>query len=135
MKRKILLFLTLMMCGRAMTLVFIARAGGPDPGDPPAAWLMPLMGDAIVGVSGLWIVYLIVNKTGLWVWTTILTWNAIAIWDALSAFVVHKTSPWPEFFMIEIFGSSMFFGVSLMHLVVIVLLNQRDIKSHYLVGH
>ena len=117
-----------------MTLAFVTQAGGADPGDPPAAWLMPLMGDAIIGVSGIWIAYLIVKKTGLWVWTTILIWNVVAIWDALSAFIVHKTNPWPDFFMIEIFGSSMFFIASLMHLAIIVLLNQHETKSHYLVG-
>lgn len=134
MTKKIMLFLTLMLCGRAMTLAFIARAGGSGLGDPPAAWLMPLIGDAVIGVSGLWIAYLIINKTGLWVWATILVWNAVAIWDALSAYIVHKTSPWPDFFMTEIFGSSMFFVAALMHFAIIVLLNQREIRSHYLVG-
>ena len=134
MKQKILVFLTLMLCGRAMTLAFIVRAGGSNPGDPPAAWLMPLVGDAVIGITGLLVVYLILKKTGLWVWSTILIWNAVAIWDALSAFIVHKTSPWPDFFMIEVFGSSMFFAASLMHFAIIVLLSQREIKSHYLVG-
>ncbi len=134
MKKKLLLFLTLMLCGRAMTLAFITRAGGSSPGDPPVAWLMPLIGDAVIGITGLWVAYLIVRKTGLWVWTTIMIWNSIAIWDALSAFVVQKTSPWPDFFMLEIFGSSMSFGAALLHLAIIVLLNQREIRSHYLIG-
>ena len=133
MKNKLLLFLTLMLCGRAMTLAFITRAGGADPGDPPAAWLMPLIGDAVIGVTGLSIAYLILNKTGLWVWTSILIWNALAIWDALSAFIVHKTTPWPGFFMTETFGSSMFFAASLLHLAIIALLNQQEVKSHYLI--
>ena len=134
MKKTIMLILTLMLCGRAMTLAFIARAGGTGPGDPPLAWLMPLIGDAVIGVTGLWIAYLIVKKTGLWVWITILTWNTVAIWDALSAFIVHQTSPWADFFMVEIFGSSMFFIAALMHLANIVLLSQREVKSHYLVS-
>ena len=134
MKKNLLLLLTLVLCGRAMTLAYIARAGGANPGDPPAAWLMPLIGDAVIGVTGLWIAYLMVKKTGLWVWTTIVIWNAVAIWDALSAFIVHKTVPWPGFFMTEIFGSPMFFAAALMHLAIVVLLNQREIKSHYLAG-
>lgn len=135
MRKKILLLLTLMLCGRAMTLAFIARAGGSNPGDPPAAWMMPLVGDAVIGLTGLWIAYLILKKTGLWVWTTILVWNAIAIWDALSAFVIHQMTPWPDFFMIEMFGSSMFFAAALMHLVIIILIHHPQIKSHYLVGN
>jgi len=131
MKQKILLFLTLMLCGRAMTLAYIGRAGGSNPGDPPIAWLMPLIGDAVIGISGLFIAYLIMKKTGLWVWVTILTWNVLSIWDALSAFIIHSSNPWPEFFMIQIFGGSMFFATSAMHLISIYLLTRAELKQHF----
>lgn len=52
MHMNITLILTLMLSGRAMTLAFLHRVGGDGPGDPPVAWLMPLLGDAIVGLSG-----------------------------------------------------------------------------------
>ena len=51
MRQKIILVLTLMLSGRAMTLAFLHRAGGEAPGDPPIAWFMPLLGDAIVGLT------------------------------------------------------------------------------------
>ena len=41
MYKNIMLLLTLMLTGRAMTLAFIHRAGGTNPGDPPVVWLMP----------------------------------------------------------------------------------------------
>lgn len=132
MQQKIMFILTLLLSGRAMTLLFIHRAGGTMPGDPPIAWLMPLIGDAVIGVSALWIAYLILKKTGLWVWTTIITWNALAIWDALSAFIIHITNPWPEFFMIKLLGPSMFFSAALMHLVIIILACQADARSKFL---
>lgn len=134
MKQKLVLILTLMLCGRAMTLAFITRVGGTNPGDPPAAWLMPLLGDAVIGISGLVVAYLIVKKTGLWVWTTIIVWNAVAIWDALSAFVIHTTNPWPDFFMIQVFGPSMFFVASAMHLAIIYLMSRPEMKQRFLVG-
>ena len=132
MKKNIALILTLMLCGRAMTLAFISRAGGTGAGDPPLDWLMPLLGDAVIGISGLLIVYLMLKKTGLWVWSAILVWNAVAIWDALSAYIIHTTSPWPDFFMIQMFGSSMFFMASLMHLMIIYLVSQPDQRSVYM---
>ncbi|VAX08654.1 hypothetical protein MNBD_GAMMA25-883 [hydrothermal vent metagenome] len=98
MQKKLILILVLMLSGRAMTLAFIHRVGGAMPGDPPAAWLMPLIGDAIIGLSALLIALLVLKKTGLWVWVTIITWNAIAIWDALAAYIIYLTNPWPEFF-------------------------------------
>ena len=132
MYSKMMLALTLMLSGRAMTLAFIQRAGGDMPGDPPAAWLMPIMGDAVIGISALWIAYLIVKKSGLWVWTTIIVWNSLAIWDALSAFVIHTTDPWPEFFMIKMMRPSMFFAASAMHLLIIILACKADVRTRIL---
>jgi len=132
MQRNIMLILTLMLSGRAMTLAYIHRAGGAMPGDPPAAWLMPLMGDAVIGITGLFVAYLIWYRVGLWAWTTIIVWNAIAIWDALSAFIIHTTNPWPEFFMLELLGSSMFFAASAMHIMVLVLACRPAVRKQYL---
>ena len=131
-ERVMMLILTMLLVGRAMTLAFILRAGGTMPGDPPSAWLMPLVGDAIIGVTGLVIVYLIWRRRGLWVWTTIVAWNAIAIWDALSAYIIHITNPWPEFFMIQLLGSSMFFAATMMHLVNILLAARPNARRQLL---
>ncbi len=124
-----MLVATLMLSGRAMTLAFIHRAGSGLPGDPPAAWLMPLIGDAVIGLTGLWIAYLLVTKVGLWVWTAVVVWNALAIWDALSAYAIHTTNPWPEFFMLKLFGASMFFVASAMHLAIIALACRRETRA------
>ena len=126
MHKNIMLILTLMLSGRAMTLAYIGRVGGTLPGDPPVAWLMPLIGDAFIGISALWVAYLITKKTGLWVWATIIAWNVLGIWDAMSAYIIHLTNPWPSFFMLATFGSSMFFAASLMHLVVLILACQKQ---------
>ena len=132
MQRTIILILTLILSGRAMTLAFISRVGGTSLGDPPPAWLMPLIGDAIIGISTLFIAFLILKKKGLWVWTTIIVWNIVAIWDALSAFTIHITNPWPEFFMIKLLGPSMFFGAIAMHLVIILLASRPNFKRQFL---
>ena len=129
MKLKIMLVLTLILSGRAMTLAYIHHAGGALPGDPPAAWLMPLIGDAVIGISALWIAYLLLTKRGLWVWTTVIVWNALAIWDALSAYIVNITNPWPEFFMLQFAGSSMFFAASAMHLAIIIFASQKSTRD------
>lgn len=132
MTKKLMVILTLMLAGRMMTLAFIHRAGGDGPGDPPLVWLMPLVGDAIVGVTGLFIVWLILQKTGLMTWTAIVGWNIIGIWDALSAFMISQTAPWPDFFMLQIFGSSMFFLASAMHALLIWLAFRPEICAHFL---
>ena len=134
MHKRILLVFTLLLAGRAMTLAYIHRVGGDQPGDPPVAWLMPLLGDAAIGLSALFIAYLIIKKRGLWVWVSVIVWNAVAIWDALSAFIIHLSNPWPAFFMIKLFGPTMFFAAIAMHVVIVVLICRRDIREHFL-GH
>ena len=132
MKKTIMLVLTLLMGGRAMTLAFIHRAGGPDAGDPPAAWLMPLLGDALIGVSAFCIAWLIWKHKGLWVWTSVIVWNTIGIWDALSAAVINHTNPWPEFFMLDLVGPAMFPAAAIIHLVIVILACQKEVRTNIL---
>lgn len=131
-RRTVLLVITLLLSGRAMTLAFIGDVGSGTAGDPPTAWLMPLVGDAVIGVSALVIAYLVVRGHGLATWTAIVAWNIVGIWDALSAFLVYRSVPWPEFFMVEIFGASMFFAASAMHLLSLWLVTRPDVRAHYL---
>jgi len=129
--RRLLLALTVMLSGRAMTLAYISRAGGTGAGDPPIGWMLPLLGDAFIGITALGVAYLVWRGRTVLAWTLIVVWNALAIWDALSAFVVHLTVPWPSFFMLEIFGASMFFAASAMHAVCIVLLGRPTLRLAY----
>lgn len=132
--KTIIVILTVALTGRMMTLAFLHRAGRGEIGDPPVTWLMPLIGDAVIGLSGVVIAVLLARSSALGVWLAALIWNAIGIWDALSAYIVHRTAPWDDFFMIQIFGSSMFFMASAMHMVLIILLLQESIRYPYLSG-
>lgn len=131
-RRVVLLVLTLMLSGRAMTLAFISDAGSGNVGDPPAAWLMPLVGDAVIGLSALGVGYVIVRGRGVGAWATIVVWNVVGIWDALSASIVHESVPWNEFFMIETFGASMFFAASAVHLINLLLVTSGEARRYYM---
>jgi len=115
MQKKFALILTLMLTGRAMTLAFLHRVGGNSPGDPPIGWLMPLL-----------------RRTGLFVWTAIVVWNVVAIWDALSAYIIHLTVPWPAFFMVQLFGASMFFAATAMHAIILILVCREPLRAELL---
>lgn len=86
----------------------------------------------LIGVSGLWIAYLILKKVGLFAWSAIIVWNSLAVWDALSAFAIHRTNPWPEFFMIKFVGASMFFAASAMHLPIIFIATDEQTRRKFL---
>lgn len=132
MQRILLLVLTFIMVGRAMTLAFLPYVGGVSAGDPPAAWLMPLVGDALIGLSALLVGLMLFKGSGLWVWTVVIAWNVVGIWDALSAYAIYVSNPWPEFFMLKLFGPSMFFVASAMHLAMLLLASQGHLKNQIL---
>lgn len=127
----IALALTAMSAGRAMTLAWVHRAGDGGAGDPPAAWLMPLLGDGAVGLSALAIAYLLWRRPTPLVWGAALAWSGIAAFDAVAAFLVDVQSPWPEFFMLEIFGRPMFFAAAAMHVGIIWLLARPDARRWF----
>lgn len=77
-------------------------------------------------LSALWIAYLIVRKPGLWVWTSVIVWNVLSIWDSLSTYVISVTAPWPDFFMLQTFGSCMFFMVAAMNVVIMVMVARKS---------
>lgn len=113
---------TLMLAGRAMTLAFLGEVGSGAAGAPPDAWWMPLIGDAVIGLSAPLIALLVWRGRGLAAFSVVLIWNALGIWDAMSAFLVHVSVPWPDFFMVQIFGWTMFFMASAMHAVNLAVL-------------
>lgn len=114
-----------------MTIAFIHRAGDGGAGDPPDAWLMPLWGDAIVGVSAVLVAWLLWKRAMPSSWIVAIVWSAVAAFDALAAYLVDVAAPWPDFFMIELFGRTMFFMAAAMHLVIIGLLARDEVRQAY----
>ena len=130
-KTTLILLLTLMASGRAMTLAFIARAGDGGPGDPPDAWLMPLVGDAVIGLTALGVALLVWRRRSAMTWSLALAWSAIGAFDALAAYLVDIQTPWPDFFMLELFGRPMFFAAAALHIGIIALLMQPAVRTEF----
>lgn len=131
MSRRIAILLTVMAAGRAMTLLYLGRAGDGGVGDPPAAWLMPLLGDAAIGLTAVPVAWMLWKRPNPVTWIAAIAWSAVGAFDALAAYIIGRTNPWPDFFMVEIFGSSMFFAATLLHLVVIALLARRQTMTDF----
>ncbi len=134
MKLKIAVVLTLLAAGRAMTLAFVARVGDGGPGDPPDAWLMPLVGDAIIGLAAIVVAALLWFRPTAPVWLIAVVWSAIGAFDALAALLVELSVPWPEFFMLELLGRSMFVGAIALHVVIIGLLTRPEVMARFGIG-
>ena len=114
-----------------MTLGWIARAGDGGSGDPPAAWLMPLLGDAAVGLAAIAVAVVMWTRPAPLTWAAAIAWSAIAAFDAVAAFIVDTQAPWPEFFMLELFGRMMFFAAAALHVAIIWLLTRSTVRLHF----
>lgn len=131
MRLRIVIVLTAMSIGRAMTLPFIGSAGDGGPSDPPDAWLMPLVGDAVIGLAAIVIVGLLITRRTVETWAAATIFHAVAAFDALAAYLVEIQTPWPEFFMLELFGRSMFFAAAAMHIGAFAVLWSTDVRARF----
>lgn len=132
---KLAIGLVLAATGRAITLAFIGRVGDGGAGDPPDAWLMPLVGDASIGLTAPLVALLLWKRPAPTTWLLAVVWSALAIFDAIAAFLVEISAPWPEFFMIQAFGRSMFALAVCMHLTAAALLFRTDTRARFGIPH
>lgn len=126
--------LVLMATGRAMTLAFIHRAGEGGVGDPPAVWLMPLIGDAAIGLTAPLVAFALITRPSPRSWIIGVVWTSIAAFDALAAWLVEVSAPWPDFFMLEVFGRSMFPAAAAMHIAILALLLGHRVRARHRVN-
>lgn len=133
-RRPLLLsLLVIMATGRAMTLAFIHRVGDGGPGDPPDAWLMPLVGDAIIGIAALAVAALLWKRPSPVSWLIAVVWTVVAAFDAMAAWLVEISTPWPDFFMLELVGWVMFPAAIALHAVILVLLVHPETRERHAV--
>ena len=123
--------LVVMSVRRAGTLAFSLRVGYGGPSDPPDAWLLPLVGDAVVGVAAIGVAIALWRQRTPTTWLVAIVWSAIAAFDALAAFLVEVSVPYPDFFLLETVGRPAFFAAATMHIVIIVLLHRPDVRRQF----
>ena len=56
---------------------------------------------------------------------------ALGAFDAPAAYVVEISVPWPEFFMLELFGRTMFFAAAAMHVTITRLMTRPDLRDRF----
>jgi hypothetical protein len=92
---------------------------------------MPLVGDAFIGLSALLVAYLVLLRPTPASWTVAVIWTSLGAFDAAAALLVEVSVPWPEFFMLEIFGRGMFLAAIGLHLGVLALLMWPEIRAGF----
>ncbi len=83
---------------------------------------MPLVGDAAIGLTAPIVAFMLWRMPSARSWLIAVVWTSIAAFDAAAAWLVEVSSPWPEFFMLEIFGRAMFPAAIALHVTILAML-------------
>ena len=60
----------------------------------PSEWIVPFVGDFIIGITALFLVYYIIKKPSSILWGLLLSWNIIGLLDLIGAINVSFAAPY-----------------------------------------
>ena len=100
----------------------------------PSEWIVPFVGDFIIGITALFLVYYIIKKPSAILWGLLLSWNVLGLFDLFGAIVISFIVPYEPLPEIGLTTLGVRFILSLNTLIQIssiYLLFQTDIKEYF----
>ncbi len=100
----------------------------------PSEWIVPFVGDFIIGITAIFLVYHIIKKPNAVLWGILLSWNVVGLFDLFGAIVVSFAAPFGPLPEIGLTSSGVRFILSLNTLIQIssiYLLFQTNIKEYF----
>ena len=100
----------------------------------PSEWIVPFVGDFIIGITALFLVYHIIKKPSAILWGLLLSWNAVGLFDLIGAIDGSFAAPYgpiPEIGFNAVTVRSILSLNTLLQISSIYLLFQKDIKEYF----
>ena len=100
----------------------------------PSEWIVPFVGDFIIGITAVFLVYQIIKKPSAILWGLLLSWNVLGLFDLFGAIVISFIVPYEPLPEIGLTSSGVRFVLSLNTLIQIssiYLLFQTSIKEYF----
>ena len=100
----------------------------------PSEWIVSFVGDFIIGITALFLVYQIIKKPSAILWGLLLSWNVLGLFDLFGAIVISFIVPYEPLPEIGLTSLGVRFVLSLNTLIQIssiYLLFQTDIKEYF----
>ena len=100
----------------------------------PSEWIVSFVGDFIIGITALFLVYQIIKKPSAILWGLLLSWNVLGLFDLFGAIVISFIVPYEPLPEIGLTSSGVRFILSLNTLIqisCIYLLFQTSIKEYF----
>ena len=100
----------------------------------PSEWIVSFVGDFIIGITALFLVYQIIKKPTAILWGLLLSWNVLGLFDLFGAIVISFIVPYEPLPEIGLTTLGVRFILSLNTLIQIssiYLLFQTSIKEYF----
>ena len=100
----------------------------------PSEWIVSFVGDFIIGITALFLVYHIIKKPSAILWGLLLSWNVLGLFDLFGAIVISFIVPYEPLPEIGLTTLGVRFILSLNTLIQIssiYLLFQTSIKEYF----
>ena len=100
----------------------------------PSEWIVPFVGDFIIGITAIFLVYHIIKKPSAVLWGLLLSWNVLGLFDLFGAIVISFIVPYEPLPEIGLTTLGVRFILSLNTLIQIssiFLLFQTNIREYF----
>ena len=100
----------------------------------PSEWIVSFVGDFIIGITALFLVYQIIKKPTAILWGLLLSWNVLGLFDLFGAIVISFIVPYEPLPEIGLTTLGVRFILSLNTLIQIssiFLLFQTNIREYF----
>ena len=100
----------------------------------PSEWIVSFVGDFIIGITALFLVYQIIKKPSAILWGLLLSWNILGLFDLFGAIVISFIVPYEPLPEIGLTTVGVRFILSLNTLIQIssiYLLFQTNIREYF----
>jgi len=135
MKLKWLIFATGWMSFRALgSGLFLFWTFTGNKRSAPSEWIVSFVGDFVIGITALFLVYQIIRKPSAILWGLLLSWNVLGLFDLFGAIVISFIVPYEPLPEIGLTTLGVRFILSLNTLIQIssiYLLFQASIKEYF----
>ena len=113
---------------RIVALTLLPQVGS-SPVSSPISWIIPFLGDSIVGLTAPILAVLLWWKKGLAVWTTGIVWTVFGTWDLFTGLILENVNPWLNN---PLGGSTRFIPFFVLSFLNLYLLSRSDVRHYFL---
>ena len=100
----------------------------------PSEWVLPLIGDFIIGTTAFFLVYGILKKPSSFLWGILLSWNILGLIDLIGAIAISLSAPYepiPEIGLTSLGVRFILILNTFLQISCLYFLFKNEVKNHF----